>query len=451
MQKIRNILERIGLDGAVFYTVLGRVIQGGGGLISIFFITNYLSKIEQGYFYTFSSLVAIQVFFELGFTGIVTQYVAHEFAYLRIGKDFKIEGDLQYKSRLSSLFRFCVKWYVIISLLLFCLLLIIGNVFFSKYGGESTVQWSFPWMLLALATSINLFFSPLLSFMEGINLIKYVAQIRLIQKSVQLFILFALLMMGCKLYSVAISLMISSLIFPFLFFLSKNKNIFLALWKERGEWSVSYKREIFPLQWKIALSWISGYFVYQLFNPVVFATSGAVVAGQMGVTIAVLGGVSTIFMSWMNTKVPMFSSFIAKREYKMLDIAFKKNLIQTLVATLVGLLMVVIAVTFLRYFKISYANRFLSMELFVLLSIATFFNQVVSSLALYLRCHKKEPLLIYSIVLGILTGGGTLFFGNKYGVDGVVISYTFFVVVIGFPWVYNVFKTKKAEWHKIKI
>lgn len=324
MQKIRNILERIGLDGAVFYTVLGRVIQGGGGLISIFFITNYLSKIEQGYFYTFSSLVAIQVFFELGFTGIVTQYVAHEFAYLRIGKDFKIEGDLQYKSRLSSLFRFCVKWYVIISLLLFCLLLIIGNVFFSKYRGESTVQWSFPWMLLALATSINLFFSPLLSFMEGINLIKYVAQIRLIQKSVQLFILFALLMMGCKLYSVAISLMISSLIFPFLFFLSKNKNIFLALWKERGEWSVSYKREIFPLQWKIALSWISGYFVYQLFNPVVFATSGAVVAGQMGVTIAVLGGVSTIFMSWMNTKVPMFSSFIAKREYKMLDIAFKK-------------------------------------------------------------------------------------------------------------------------------
>lgn len=119
-------------------------------------------------------------------------------------------------------------------------------------------------------------------------------------------------------------------------------------------------------------------------------------------------------------------------------------------ATLVGLLIVVIAVAFLRYFKISYANRFLSMELFVLLSIATFFNQVVSSLALYLRCHKKEPLLIYSIVLGILTGGGTLFFGNKYGVDGVVISYTFFVVVIGFPWVYNVFKTKRQNGTKSK-
>ena len=44
--------------------------------------------------------------------------------------------------------------------------------------------------------------------------------------------------------------------------------------------TISYMKEIFPNQWKIALSWVSGYFIFHFFNPVLFA-EGPVVAGQM--------------------------------------------------------------------------------------------------------------------------------------------------------------------------
>ena len=48
--KIQSLLHKVGIDGAIFYTVLARVIQGGGGIISIIFIAGFLSKVEQGLF-----------------------------------------------------------------------------------------------------------------------------------------------------------------------------------------------------------------------------------------------------------------------------------------------------------------------------------------------------------------------------------------------------------------
>ena len=56
-------------------------------------------------------------------------------------------------------------------------------------------------------------------------------------------------------------------------------------------------QEIFPFQWKIALSWISGYLIFQLFNPVLFATEGSKIAGQMGMTMVAISGISSISIS----------------------------------------------------------------------------------------------------------------------------------------------------------
>ena len=43
---------------------------------------------------------------------------------------------------------------------------------------------------------------------------------------------------------------------------------------------ISWRKEVFPMQWKIALSFMSGYFVFQLFTPVLFHYQGAEVASQ---------------------------------------------------------------------------------------------------------------------------------------------------------------------------
>ena len=53
------------MDGAIAYSSAARIIQAVANLLTIFFIATLLSSDEQGYYYTFASVVGIQVFFEL--------------------------------------------------------------------------------------------------------------------------------------------------------------------------------------------------------------------------------------------------------------------------------------------------------------------------------------------------------------------------------------------------
>jgi len=45
-------------------------------------IARFLTPSEQGYYYTFNSLVALQIVFELGFSFVILQLAAHERAQL---------------------------------------------------------------------------------------------------------------------------------------------------------------------------------------------------------------------------------------------------------------------------------------------------------------------------------------------------------------------------------
>ncbi|MEL1252628.1 polysaccharide biosynthesis protein [Flavobacterium sp. DGU38] len=445
---IRQILNTIGIDGAIFYTVLARVLQGGGGVISILFIASFLTKVEQGYYYTFGSILAIQIFFELGLSGIITQFTAHEFANLKWINNYELEGSPEAMSRLSSLLHFCIKWFTVIAFLLFFILIITGYIFFQKYGkGDSSVSWVLPWIIIAAATASSLVVTPILSFLEGLGKVKDVAVIRLIQQCSQIFILFICLISGLKLYSSPIANVISLIIAPIFIIYSSNLNRLKFIWTQLQHWKVSYKLEIFPFQWRIALSWISGYFMYQLFNPVIFATEGPVVAGQMGITLAVLNGVLTVSLSWINTKIPLLSSLVAQKNYEMLDNVFYRTMKQSNFISFICLAILISGVAFLKYKELTIGNRFLPLLPLILLSVTTFVNQFVAGLAIYLRCHKKEPFLIFSIVMGVLTAISTLLLGKIYGLIGIVAGYSALTVFVSLIWALCIFKVKKNAWH----
>ena len=55
MRFITKLLNTLGIDGAIFYTSLGRILQGLGGIITLILISKFMSKEEQGFYYTFSS------------------------------------------------------------------------------------------------------------------------------------------------------------------------------------------------------------------------------------------------------------------------------------------------------------------------------------------------------------------------------------------------------------
>jgi O-antigen/teichoic acid export membrane protein len=445
---IRNSFKKIGIDQAIAYTILARVLQAGGGAVSIIFIAKYLNKVEQGYFFTFNSIIAIQIFFELGLSNIITQFVAHEVANLKWISKTELEGSPEALSRLSSLLQFCVKWFAVISFVFIFILIAAGYFFFSAYGKGSNVNWQLPWIVLSVATACLLLVSPILAFFAGLGLVKEVAQIKLIQQIVNLLFLFVLLPLGGKLYASPLGSMMAFIVVPIWIFFSYKKKMLYFIWGKLKGWSVNYRTEIFPYQWRIALSWISGYFMYQLFNPVLFATDGPVVAGQMGISLAALSGILTVSLSWINTKVPQFSILIARENYNDLDSMFNRTLKQASVVCLMCLLFFIGVIAALKGHNINIGTRFLPILPLALLSVSTFVNQLVSAWATYLRCHKKEPFLLFSVVMAVLTAAATLGLGKFFGLMGIVYSYTFLTVFVSLAWAYIIFVRKKKEWHE---
>lgn len=450
---MRKLLNKLGIDGAISYSVLGKIVASFTAVFTVYFLARYLSKEAQGYYYTFASLLGIQVFFELGLNNVIAQFVAHEFSYCSISADNRIEGSLEHKSRLASLLQFCVKWYSWFSVLFLVSLIIAGIFFFSKFEDVSaSVEWKMPWVLLVLSSVLNFLLSPVNSFLQGLKYVKQVAIIRFYQYLITPLAIYGGLMMGWALYVCAVNLFLNIAINIVFFYRMGFVALLKSIWVSLGKFKVDYMKEIFPYQWKIALSWISGYFIYQLFNPILFASEGAVEAGRMGMTISAASAIQSILLSWINTKIPLMSDLIEKKSYSELDSIFFRTLKQICFLSLVFFSIFAAAIFVLQKYQIvlagaDFGERFIAFAPTVFICIAFIIQIPVNAWATYLRCHLQEPLLANSIAMGVLSCFSAFVFGNLYGTIGLSIGYSG-VQIISAVWVYIVFRDKRAEWHK---
>lgn len=449
---IKHILkDKLGLDWAIFYTLLGRSLGIPVSLLSILFIAKYLSPEEQGYYYTFGSIVALQVFFELGLTSIITQFVAHEASHLK-WNGMNFEGEENFKSRLASLLRFCAKWYSVFAVFILFTLFVVGFIFFNHYDSHGqTITWTAPWIVLVIGTAINFLFAPLASFVEGLGFVKEMARIRLFQQIIHPLVLCGGLMFGLKLYVSGIDAVLRISIVVMLLSCSPIFKIIKSIWSTKIVAVISYKTEIFPLQWRIAVSWISGYFIFQLFNPVLFATEGAKVAGQMGLTLQALNALQALALSWISTKIPRLSGFISLKQYDKLDFLFKSTFRQVLTIGLLFVVLFVVVITALQSYDISlfginFSSRFLPLVPLLLMAWSTYSMMPVNCWATYLRCHKKEPLMLNSVVMGLLCCSSTFLLGNLFGLMGIVIGFAA-LRLLSLLWIRAVYIKKKKEWH----
>jgi len=448
------ITQKLGVDKAIFFTLIGKMLQMSTAFFSVLFIAKFLSPNQQGYYYTFGSIVAIQVFFELGLTGIITQFVAHEASHLQISQ-LAINGDTVYQSRLASLLKICFKWYVIISIVLFIVLSIVGFLFFSFFNNNSAdIQWRGPWLLLVFGTVVNFLTTPLVAIVEGLGYVKEIAKFRMVQQISQPIALWGGLWLGADLYVSGLDVACRSLIMLFLIVKSPIFQILKKIWSVNIKEIVSYRNEIFPYQWRIAVSWISGYFIFQLFNPVLFATEGPEIAGQMGMTMQALNALLALTLAWISTKVPKISGLIALKAYSNLDQLFGKTFKQVvgigfvIVVFFVGSIIVVQDFN-IRVFSIDIGNRFLPKIPLLLMSWSVFTMFPINCWAIYLRSHKKEPLMVNSVVMGLLCCMSTITLGNLFGLNGIVYSFAI-LRFVSLGWIYYVYRTKKVEWHQNK-
>lgn len=446
---MRKVLAYMGVDRAVMYTLAGRGWGLFSGVVTLLLVVQFLTPDEQGYYYTFASLLAMQILFELGMSYVVMQFASHEMGQLSWLDNGTIGGDAQAKSRLRSLLVLVIKWYAAIAALVVVVILPVGWWFFSVNHPQTAVDWQIAWVWLVLASATSIFFLPILALLEGCGRIAEVARLRMFQNIIGSLAAWALLMGGGGL--LAIPAMSTCLAITVLVWLWRSKRTFLenlfAHTADAGT-GIKWKLEIWPMQWKIALSWLSGYFIFQLFTPVLFAYRGAAEAGQIGLSIAIANALMSIAMAWMGTKAPRFGTLIAMKDYVNLDHLFKMTLSRSLLVMVVLGVVLCVADYLVHAENIRYASRLLDPLPFTFLILATTLNYVTYAQSAYLRAHKQEPFLLISLVSAGLIAMLTFWLGKDYGAMGIMSGYLGVCATVGFGWGSLIFFSKRQEWQQ---
>ena len=392
------------------------------GLVTTLLIGAFFSPELQGYYYTFLSVLALQVFAELGLGIVITTYASHEWSKLAFVQDGRVTGDADAFSRLTSLGRFALKWYVVAGLSVMVVLAVGGFFFFGATGWSQVSIWGPPWVVLCVVTGLNLCFMPVWALLEGCNQVASVYAYRLIQSVVSSVAAWLGIYLGAGLWVAPIVGVSAFLVVIFTVGRRYTGFIRTIMLSEPTGPRLDWQEDILPMQWRISLSWLSGYLSFSLFTPVLFHYQGAVVAGQMGMTWAFIGALTGIASSWIAPKAPVFGMLAAEHKYLEMDRMFWRLTAVVVAVTSVGALCVWVMVVALGKLHHPFSLRLLSPSATGWFLLATIILAASLPMSTYLRAHKKEPLLVISGVNGLVTGIAVVVLGKYYSVEIVAIG-----------------------------
>lgn len=440
--KLRDLFR---FNQAVFYSIAGKTWLLGSGLITTLLIAQYFSPDQQGYYYTFNAVLVLQVFAELGLTAVVVSFASHEWSKIAIDPSGRISGDAGAISRLTSLGRFAYKWYLVAGALVALVLVIVGFAFFGARPNQE-INWKEPWLLLCILTGLNLIFMPVGALLEGCNQVVNIYKFRLVQYVISSLAVWTAIYLDWGLWVASISSAASLFVMALL--VGGRYRVFIStffLKKPAGE-RLRWREDILPMQWRIGLSWIGGYFTFALFTPVLFHYHGAVVAGQMGMTWAFVNALMVLASAWVAPKAPTIGILVAQQKYAELDKMFWRLTFTVTSLTIFGAIGILCLTLLLHYVNSPLATRLLSPSATVYLLLASVLYSVGLPMSAYLRGHKKEPLMVLSIAGGICTGIMVIGLGKHYAATGVALGYLI-VTVITTPLVAYIWHQRRKEWH----
>ncbi len=443
---LRRLLNRLEIDRAVFFALLLRIWQLLAGLVSVVLIYVFFSREVQGYYYTFSGLLGLQSFFELGLHIVIISSASHEWSRLEMDEHGRIVGDSIARSRLISLGRWIAGWYAVVAVLFIVMVAVAGTVFFSlKPSGE--VRWFMPWNMLVLLSGMLLWTLPLNALLEGCNQVATVNRFRLIQAICANVVVWTAIALGWGLWA-AVATTAARLLCDLYLVGIRYGQFFRSFFERSTAARIQWRTDIWPMQWRLALGALFSYFEFSLYAPVLFYYHGPILAGQMGMTWTLLTAVQAAALSWVQSRAPRFGMLIARREFGELDRIFFRLTLISWTALIAASLLAWGAICAMYAVEFRFAERLLPP-----LPAGVFFAGIVlyhlpRCQEIYLRAHKREPILVANILSSCLIGLLVWTLGARWGADGAAWGFLAVVALFNVPVKTWLWIRCRADWHR---
>jgi len=407
--------------------------------VTLYLVTTYFSKEVQGYYFTFASLLFLQTFIELGFGTVMLQFVSHEWAHLRFNERDEIEGDPRASSRLASLIRLSLKWYLVMGAVFFVAVGVSGDLFLSQHAAK--VSYRAPWWLLCTVVSLSFPLVPLRGVLEGSNRIDANQKTLLVSGIVSSFLGWLAICFGAGLYVLAIVNGISVVVSCALLIPLFRPYSRLAASGNTGE-IVSWRREFWPLQWRIGTSWLCGFFMFQSFVPFIFQFHGPVAAGRMGATLAVYNAVNMFAQSWLYAASPQMGMLSAMADFRGLGSLVRKTYIRTVLVSALLATGAFLVIGGMKMAGLPQAERFGELAPTAIFLLAVVAMQLPNVETQAIRFQKKEPFVKVSVVSATLVIFSNVFLGRYFGMLGVIVGFTMVMVLYLIPACHIIYKAE---------
>jgi len=433
------------IDRDVAYALASRLITAGGQLLTLGLISLLMPPQLQGYYFTFLSFVATQAFFELGFYLVVVNSAAHQWAQLTLDTDRKAAGDRRARERLASLLHFSVRWYAAVSGLFIALALIAGWLFFLAQPTSGTA-WQAPWTVLVLCAGLQIWSNAALSFLEGCAQVAAAYRIRVIASCMGQLCGWLILAVGGGLWVAPVMVGVTAVL-QLALSARTYGSLFRSLWLSAGGQAILWRTELWPLQWRLGLQGMVGFFYFSLFTPVTFHYHGAVAAGRVGLSWALANGIYSIMIVWLNARAPRLATLVAQGKHGELDRLFMRTLFLSTSVLCVILTGVWCTVTIASLAGIYIAERFLPPAALAWFCLAVVLLHLSTGMSIYFRAHMQDPSTALNLTAGLLIGAVVWATGAWSGPGAMAAGFCLVLALVLLPGQCLIFLHHRRKWH----
>lgn len=416
----------------LFYASGARIFQLLSGILIITLSAIFLSKANQGLLLTLNSIAAVQIFFELGFSSVILQYVGHERTKVVYHEDEGFSGPAENLQRLANVYRMARVWFNWGAVGCSVFLIIAGSAFFFDRAIDNSI-WFIPLLAISIGIPLSLYSQRFWVVYEGFGHIRRVYQFRIYASFLSCVAIGICFYFGYGLFSPIIS--------PLSFFIFSQLLRFSHFrfwdWFEKIETEKAQQKKLFKevlaLQSKISVSWLCGFFMFQSVTPIVYKLSGPESAAIIGIGMSAILILNGLLATLVQIKIPKLLEFINNKKIAEYFSYGKKILWITIAAAIFLAILGGVFIYLLHFLDVPWlANRLPDLKTYSFLMLAAILNQVISTQATLTRLFKAEPYLFHSVLVAITTVS-VMILSAKLGVTKIAMYYFSVTLMISIP------------------
>lgn len=413
------------------------------GPVSLLVIAQNLSVEAQGYYYTFASIIALQIFAELGFGQVLLNHCSHEWVKLSISKGV-LKGPEINKQNLAALIKKSVQWYIAGAIFILAIVMPVGLALMAAQVKTTDVGWTTPWIVTALVTSVNFALSPVWHIMSACGKILTASFSRTIIAIVSNIGTWGIILLGGELYASAVAASISGIGAAII--IKTNYHTFFRPLFSAVALPKKPAVALSSMQLRLGLSTVASYLMYNLFTPVAFHYQGAAEAARIGMGLALANAISGVASAVIESRAPLLASLVASGRKDDLKSNFSLSIrLAGVIAVSLGLVTWSITLWVLSGYPI--AERVPQPIPLAFLLAAVVSNQMIGAMNTYMRAHREEPTMGVSIFASILTGAATWFSSAFFPAGTALVAYGLIVTFVQLPSVLLILREKERQWH----